>query len=109
MDLRRQNPDFTNYRPQTAEDAVSIYYKMKKQNKIPFDGEIRVFQKLASCLNQKEFDIFARWIQNPGAYKLGTKKDPLPSSGYIKSAEEKENETLYEGDSSEEDDEKKEN
>lgn len=83
MDLRRKDPHFTEYEPRNAAEAVELYYKLRHLNRIPFDTEPEVFQKLAKNLDQKEFTIFVNWLQNPLNVPEGSMPDPLPASGYI--------------------------
>ena len=83
MKLRKLDPTFTDYDPTSAEEAVKLYYKLKELGKIPFDQEYIVFQRLARKLDQENFEIFARWIQNPLSVSVGQLPDPLPSDGYI--------------------------
>ena len=83
MDFRRQDPNFTEYTPQTASEAVGLYYKLKNLNRIPFDTEPQVFQMLVKELDQTEFELFVNWLQNPMAVPKGDKPCPLPADGYI--------------------------
>ena len=83
MDFRRKDPEFTDYEPQSAAEAVELYFKLKHLGRIPFDGEPEVFQKLAKALSQEEFTLFVNWLQNPLNVPSGSVACPLPANGYI--------------------------
>ena len=62
--VRRANPKFTNFRPRTAVDAVEQFCRMQRNGLAPERIPEALIQ-CASCLPDREVDLFEQWIVNP--------------------------------------------
>lgn len=81
--MNRLNPDFTEYVPRTAEEAVALFWKKKRLGHIKWDDLDITMRELARGLDQEQFDIFVKWITNPSCEPVGTLPDCFPKSGYV--------------------------
>ena len=83
MDLRKLDPNFTSWVPKTAAEAIKIFYKRKELGEIIWDDLDLVFKELAQGLDQKEFNIFVKWITNPMCEPVGDLPDCFPPNGMV--------------------------
>ena len=59
------DPDYTNFQPKTCEEAVTKFYRIKKQGISNWNDVPKILISLAADLDQTEHDKFFHWITNP--------------------------------------------
>jgi hypothetical protein len=88
--FRKLDPNNTNWAPQTAREAIKLFYRKKELGHIVWDDLDITFRELARELNQEQFELFVNWITNPRCVKPGNVPDCFPASGYVQSRPQEE-------------------
>jgi hypothetical protein len=83
--FRKLDPNNTSWAPQSAREAITLFYRKKELGHIIWNDLDVTFRELARELSQPEFSLFVQWIVNPQCVKPGTEPDCFPASGYVKS------------------------
>ena len=60
-----------SYQPQTCNEAIILFNRMKRKNQLLWDYVPETLQKLAKDLPPEEHDRFCEWVCNPTEIKPG--------------------------------------
>jgi hypothetical protein len=90
--FRKLDPQNTDWAPQTAREAIMLFYRKKELGHIVWDDLDITVRELARELSQEEFELFVHWITNPRCVERGDAPDCFPASGYIPSRPKPEDE-----------------
>jgi hypothetical protein len=70
MDFRKADPEYTKFKPATAEDAINKFYRHKNLG-VPPHLWPEVFVDCAASLPAKELQKFQDWLVNPQGEPTG--------------------------------------
>lgn len=70
MNFRKADPEYVNYEPRTAEDAIEKFYRHKNLG-VPPRMWPEVFVQCAAALPPEEVSKFESWLVNPQGEPTG--------------------------------------